>query len=85
MKFYIKKKLSHKCFIANKKRLKKEALWFSKKEKKDMKKDIIRARRKWKWLDKKLEKEKKETEKALAFLENLDPDMILINFSNNKQ
>lgn len=50
-----------------------------------MKKDIIRARRKWKWLNKKLEKEKKETEKALAFLENLDPDMILINFSNNKQ
>ena len=73
MKFYIKKKLSHKCFIANKKRLQKEALWFSKKEKKNMKKDIIRARRKWKWIGKNSQHQVKKLKSLILDLEK-SPD-----------
>ena len=73
MKFYIKKKLSHKCFISNKKRLQKEALWFSKKEKKNMKKDSIRARRKWKWIGKKSQHQVKKLKSLILDLEK-SPD-----------
>lgn len=72
MKYHIKKKISLKTFNAYKEKARKEKLGFSRKEIKEMKQDLLRGRKKFKWLDKKTVRVANDLNDLISYVETLD-------------
>ncbi|EHK89552.1 hypothetical protein [Aggregatibacter actinomycetemcomitans] len=77
MKYYVRKKISLEEFKDYKEKARKESLWFKQKNKKKLKRDLLKAKRKWKWVEKHSKNVKKKIDRKLALLEKLDPNMPL--------
>ncbi|MBN6077483.1 hypothetical protein HYE59_08070 [Aggregatibacter actinomycetemcomitans] len=84
MKYYVRKKISLEEFKGYKEKARKESLWFQQKNKKKLKRDLLKAQRKWKWVEKRSKNVKKKIDRKLALLEKLDPNMPLEFLFNMK-